>query len=79
MANHPAATGYPPVADPTPPQGESATIPPNLYRRRREVPQVLISLFKLWKNQDGQGMVEYGLIIALVAVAVIATVTLLGG
>ncbi len=40
---------------------------------------MLISLLKLWKNQDGQGMVEYGLIIALVAVAVIATVTLLGG
>lgn len=31
------------------------------------------------KREEGQGMVEYGLIIALVAVAVIATLVLLGG
>lgn len=31
------------------------------------------------KNEDGQGMAEYGLIIALVAVVVIAGMTLLGG
>lgn len=30
------------------------------------------------KNEHGQGMAEYGLIIALVAVAVIIAVTLLG-
>jgi pilus assembly protein Flp/PilA len=30
-------------------------------------------------RQEGQGMVEYGLIIALVAVVVIAALTLLGG
>lgn len=30
------------------------------------------------KEDKGQGMVEYGLIIALVAIAVIAAVTLLG-
>lgn len=33
----------------------------------------------LLKRQEGQGMVEYGLIIALVAIAVIATLVLLGG
>lgn len=31
------------------------------------------------KSEKGQGMVEYGLIIALVAIAVIAAVMLLGG
>ena len=30
-------------------------------------------------NEEGQGMVEYGLIIALVAVVVIGGLTLLGG
>jgi len=31
-----------------------------------------------WKNESGQGMVEYGLIIALVAVVVIAALSVLG-
>ena len=31
------------------------------------------------KNEAGQGMVEYGLIIALVAVVVIGAITLLSG
>jgi len=35
-------------------------------------------MMKLWKNEEGQGMVEYGLIIALVAVIVIAGISLLG-
>ncbi len=34
---------------------------------------------KFFKNEEGQGMVEYGLIIALVAIVIIAGITLLGG
>lgn len=33
---------------------------------------------RLFQNEEGQGMVEYGLIIALVAVVVIAAIALLG-
>lgn len=33
---------------------------------------------RFFKSEKGQGMVEYGLIIALVAIAVIAAVLLLG-
>jgi len=33
---------------------------------------------KMLRDQSGQGMVEYGLIIALIAVAVVGAVTLLG-
>ncbi|MCX7745534.1 MAG: Flp family type IVb pilin [Clostridia bacterium] len=33
---------------------------------------------KLMKNEKGQGMVEYGLIISLIAVAVIAALVVLG-
>ena len=35
-------------------------------------------LKKFWKNEEGQGMVEYGLILALIAIVVIAAVTLVG-
>ena len=35
-------------------------------------------MMNIWKNEEGQGMVEYGLIIALVAIIVIAGITLLG-
>ena len=34
--------------------------------------------WSLWKREEGQGMVEYGLIIALVAVVVIVALTALG-
>ena len=33
---------------------------------------------ELWLNEEGQGMAEYGLIIALIAVVVIAALTLMG-
>jgi len=34
---------------------------------------------QLFKREEGQGMAEYGLILALVAIAVIAALTALGG
>ena len=34
---------------------------------------------KFWKNQKGQGLTEYALIIALVAIVAVAALTLLGG
>lgn len=34
---------------------------------------------RFFMNEDGQGMVEYGLIIALVAIVVIAGLKILGG
>ena len=33
---------------------------------------------RLWKEEEGQGLVEYGLIIGLVAVVVIGALTLMG-
>ncbi|HEU4964605.1 MAG TPA: Flp family type IVb pilin [Bacilli bacterium] len=33
---------------------------------------------RLWKEESGQGLVEYGLIIGLVAVVVIGALTLMG-
>jgi len=35
-------------------------------------------LGRLWKDESGQGLAEYGLILALVAVVVIGALTLLG-
>ena len=40
---------------------------------------MLNQLKRLWSEEDGQGMVEYGLIIALVSVVVIGALTALGG
>ena len=39
---------------------------------------MLHHLKRLWTEEEGQGMVEYGLIIALVAVVVIGALTALG-
>ena len=36
-------------------------------------------LRRLWNEEEGQGMVEYGLIIALVAIVVVVGLTTLGG
>ena len=36
-------------------------------------------MMRLWKDEEGQGMVEYGLIIALVSIAVIVALGLLAG
>ncbi len=36
------------------------------------------NLYDFFRDEDGQGMAEYGLIIALIAVVVIGTITLLG-
>lgn len=33
----------------------------------------------LWRDEEGQGMVEYGLIIALVAIVVITVLTTMSG
>ena len=47
---------------------------------RRDVMQNVIGFFqKLFRNDDGQTLSEYALIIALVVVVAIAALTLLGG
>ncbi len=40
--------------------------------------QWYLSALQRLRREEGQGMVEYGLIIALVAIAVIATLVLMG-
>ncbi len=45
-----------------------------------EVAETMKKLIGLVRNEEGQGMVEYGLIIAVIAVALVAAlVTLRGG
>lgn len=36
-------------------------------------------LRNIWNEEDGQGMAEYALILALIAVVVIVTLSVLGG
>ena len=35
-------------------------------------------MMKFWKNEDGQGLVEYGLILGLIAVVAIVLIIALG-
>ncbi|MBP1920793.1 Flp family type IVb pilin [Youngiibacter multivorans] len=35
-------------------------------------------LKRLWNDEEGQGMVEYGLLVALISVAAIAVIVLIG-
>ncbi|MFZ5639950.1 MAG: Flp family type IVb pilin [Bacillota bacterium] len=39
---------------------------------------MLAMVKKLWGEEKGQGMTEYGLILALIVIAVIAVLTLMG-
>lgn len=41
--------------------------------------EVSVMLKRLFRDEEGQGMVEYGLIIALVAIVVIVVLTAMGG
>ncbi|GAB4259975.1 Flp family type IVb pilin [Thermincola ferriacetica] len=40
---------------------------------------MLTMIKKLWKEESGQGMTEYGLILALIVIAVIAIMATMGG
>ncbi len=39
----------------------------------------MLALRRLWRDEEGATAVEYGLMVALIAVAIIGTVTLVGG
>lgn len=40
---------------------------------------MLAFLHRLWTDEEGQGMVEYGLIIALIAIVVMVALEAMGG
>ena len=40
---------------------------------------MLVKLTRLFKDEEGQGMVEYGLILALIAVVVVVALGAMGG
>lgn len=40
---------------------------------------MLKMISRLWRDEEGQGLVEYGLILALIAIVVIAALQTLGG
>jgi pilus assembly protein Flp/PilA len=40
--------------------------------------EIVIKLFVLYKDEEGQALAEYGLILGLIAVVAIAALTLLG-
>jgi pilus assembly protein Flp/PilA len=48
-------------------------------REVRNVMTFCIGLKHLFESKNGQGMVEYGLIIGLVAIVVVGTLAILGG
>lgn len=50
----------------------------NIKRKKRQVPKMKQMLKRLWTEESGQGMAEYGLILALIAVVCIAAFTGLG-
>jgi pilus assembly protein Flp/PilA len=40
--------------------------------------EIIVKLFVLYKDEEGQALAEYGLILGLIAVVAIAALTLLG-
>ena len=47
-------------------------------KNKKEEYEMMEKMMKLFKDESGQGMAEYGLILALVAVVVIGALILLG-
>jgi pilus assembly protein Flp/PilA len=44
-----------------------------------QINEMILKLFALYKDEEGQALAEYALILGLVAVVAIAALTLLGG